>query len=58
MEVNLLKEHEDGSASFRFDMTPEETTMFITFGIRRALEEAIKQGKEWHDNSEADNSWT
>lgn len=59
MEVSLLRENEDGSAVFTFNCTPEETTLLVTFGIRRALEEAVKQGKEWHDNlSEVDNQWT
>lgn len=59
MEVNLIKEHDDGGATFRFDMTPEETAMMVLFGIRRALEEAVQHGKEWYDDiSEADSSNT
>ena len=59
MEVNLFKENEDGSAVFTFNCTPAETEMLVIFGIRRALEEAVKQGKEWQsDVSEVDNQWT
>lgn len=57
MEVNLIKEHEDGSATYRFEMTQEESKMMVIFGIRRAMEEAVQRGKEWYDDiSEADNS--
>lgn len=56
MEVELIEEHKDGSASFRFDMTPEETEMMVLFGIRRAVEEGIKQAMEWkHDNNSTTN---
>lgn len=49
MEMQLVKEHEDGSATYTIDMTPEETKMMVLFGIRRALEEAVAKGKEWYD---------
>lgn len=54
MEVNLLKENEDGSAVFRFEMSGEEIESLVLFGLRRSLEEGIKLGKEWKDDSEAD----
>jgi hypothetical protein len=47
MEVNLIKENEDGSADFTFECTAEETKMLLTYAIRRAIEEAVKQGMEW-----------
>lgn len=47
MQVELIKENEDGSANFSFNLTNEERDMLLTFGIRRALEEAAKLGKEW-----------
>lgn len=57
MEVHQLEEYPDGSAAFQFNCTPEETQMLLVFGIRRALEEAVKQGKEWkHDSSTIDSS--
>lgn len=49
MQVELIKEHEDGSATFNFDMSPDETRWMVVFGIRRALEEAVARGEEWHD---------
>ena len=57
MEVKLIKEHEDGSASFVFDCTPEELTSLVLYGIRTAVMDGIKRGEEWNDNnSQASNS--
>ena len=53
MEVKLLKEHDDGSVTFRFELTGEEIESFVILGIRAALEAGINKGKEWHDR-EAD----
>lgn len=47
MEVQLAKENEDGSAVFTFDMTPEETKMMVLYGIKCALEAAVKDAKTW-----------
>jgi hypothetical protein len=47
MEVKLIKDNPDGSGDFSFDCTPEEAEALLVFGIRRALEEAVKQGMEW-----------
>lgn len=44
MNVELLKENEDGSASYTFDMTREETEALIRFGILEALKAAIREG--------------
>ena len=52
MQVELIKEHEDGSATFTFDMSPDETRWMVVFGIRRALEEAVARGEEWHEEIE------
>ena len=58
MEVKLIKEHEDGSASFLFDCTPEELTSLVLYGIRCAVMDGIKRGEEWNDNSQANSSNT
>jgi hypothetical protein len=41
MEVTELKEHEDGSATYRFDMTPEEHTAMCQNGIVWAIVSGI-----------------
>jgi len=50
MDVKLVKEHEDGSATFTFNLTPIEAEMLLINGIRAALLAGIEQGKEWHDS--------
>jgi len=47
MELKLIKENADGSADYSVDLTAEERDAFVLFAVRRALEEAIKTGKEW-----------
>jgi hypothetical protein len=47
MNVILLKEHEDGSATYSFDMTPEERETLLTLGIITALKNGIKEGSKY-----------
>lgn len=47
MQVELAKENEDGSAVFTFDMTPQETKMMVLYGIKCALEAALKDAEAW-----------
>lgn len=44
MQVTLIKENEDGSANYSFDLTKEEEQSLIRMGILMALKEAIKLG--------------
>ena len=44
MNVEMIKENEDGSASYTFDMTREEAEALIRFGILEALKAAIREG--------------
>jgi len=41
MEVKELKEHEDGSATYQFDMTPEEHDAMCKNGIVWAIVSGI-----------------
>jgi hypothetical protein len=47
MEVNLIKENEDGSADYAFDLTAEEQGALIRIGIIEALKRAIEEGKKY-----------
>ena len=47
MEVNLIKENEDGSADYTFDLTAEEQGMLIRWAIIEALKRAIEEGKKY-----------
>jgi len=44
MNVELLKENEDGSASYTFDLTKEEAESLLRLGILEAIKEGIKAG--------------
>ena len=44
MQLNLIKENEDGSADYAFDLTAEEQGALIRYGIIHALMLAIKEG--------------
>ena len=44
MQVNLIKENEDGSADYAFDLTAEEQGALIRYGIMQALMLAVKEG--------------
>lgn len=46
MQVTLIKENEDGSANYSFDLTREEEESLIRAGILSALKEAIRLGDE------------
>lgn len=47
MEINLLKENEDGSADYAFDLTAEEQGALIRWAIIEALKRAIEEGKQY-----------
>lgn len=44
MNVQLIKEHEDGSASYQFDLTHDESQALLTFGILEAIKAGIREG--------------
>lgn len=47
MIVNLLKENEDGSADYSFDLTAKEQDDLIRWAIMQALKRAVKEGLEY-----------
>lgn len=47
MEVSLLKENEDGSADYTFDLTAEERGFLMRWAIIEALKRAIEEGKQY-----------
>lgn len=46
MQVTLLHENSDGSACFNFDLTAEEMTALLNYGILEALKNGIKEGEK------------
>jgi hypothetical protein len=53
MEVKLIEEHEDGSATYKFDMNDEERNSLLTLGIITALERGIEDAKKYVDEMES-----
>lgn len=51
MQVTLRKEHEDGSATYTFDMNDEERHALLRLGIIIALERGIAEAKKYHDDT-------
>jgi hypothetical protein len=45
VNVNLIKEHEDGSATFQFDLTADEAQSLLTFGILEAIKAGLREGE-------------
>lgn len=44
MQVNLIKEHENGDATYQFDLTQAEAQSLLTFGILEAIKAGIREG--------------
>ena len=47
MRVELIRENEDGSADFYFDMTNEEMASLLRHGIMEALKAGIAEGEKY-----------
>ena len=45
MDVNLIKEHSNGDATFQFDLTNEEAKALLTFGILEAIKAGLREGE-------------
>jgi len=54
MDLKLIKEHEDGSATYTFDMSDEERLALLQLGIITALKAGIEEGKKYSDNEDYD----
>ena len=51
MELVLMKEHEDGSATYQFDMTDDERLQLLNLGIITALKMGIEEGRKFNDDT-------
>jgi len=45
MNVNLIKEHENGDATYQFDLTASEAQALLTFGILQAIKAGLREGE-------------
>ena len=46
MQVINIKENEDGSANMQLDLTNEEVSFFLNYGIVQALKDGLAKGEE------------
>lgn len=46
MQVMLIRENEDGSADYAFDLTKEEQEELLKLGIMEALKAGIREGEK------------
>jgi hypothetical protein len=53
MELVLVKENEDGSATYQFDMTDDERLQLLNLGIITALKMGIEEGRKFDESSQA-----
>ena len=51
MDVELIKENPDGSASYKFDMSDDERLHLLNLGIITAIKLGIEEGKKYDDSS-------
>ena len=56
MNVLLLKEHDDGSATYSFDMNLEERETLLSLGIITALKNGIKEGSKYVGDIDVNNT--
>jgi hypothetical protein len=47
MELNLIKDNEDGSADYVFDLTKEEQNNIIRWAIMQAIMKVAEEGKKY-----------
>jgi hypothetical protein len=44
MQVEFIKENEDGTASYSFDLTEAEASSLLRYGILEAIKAGIREG--------------
>ena len=47
MELELMKENEDGSADFALTLTCVETQQIVRFGLIEILKKAVEEGEKY-----------
>lgn len=45
MNVELIKEHSNGDATYQFDLTKDEANALLTFGILEAIKKGLREGE-------------
>lgn len=45
MNVQMIEEHENGDATFQFDLTQDEAKALLTYGILEAIKAGLREGE-------------
>lgn len=45
MNVQLIKEHSNGDATYQFDLTKDEANALLTYGILEAIKAGLREGE-------------
>jgi len=56
MRVELLEEHDDGSATFTFELNWEERNILLNLGIITAIKNGIEEGAKYVGNTNMGNT--
>jgi hypothetical protein len=56
MNVEMLDEHDDGSATYQFDLNWEERNLLLNLGIITALKNGINEGAKYVGNTDMVNT--
>jgi hypothetical protein len=56
MNVEMLEEHDDGSATYQFDLNWEERNILLNLGIITALKNGIKEGSKYVGDIDVNNT--
>lgn len=56
MNVEMVDEHEDGSATYTFDLNWEERNLLLNLGIITALKNGINEGAKYVGNTDLGNT--
>jgi hypothetical protein len=57
IDVELLKENEDGSAVYSFELSEDMKDAFVRFGIMQAIKAGIEAAKELAPDYEGKKEW-
>ena len=52
MNVEMLEEHDDGSATYHFDLNWEERNLLLNLGIITALKNGVNEGAKYVGNTD------
>lgn len=52
MNVEIIKENDDGSAIYSFDLSIEERNILLNLGIMTAIKNGLEEGKKYVGNTD------